>query len=119
MQMTPTQAKQLGKLLAAARTVKGFTVRDVAERLDISRSWLSRAEQGKTLSVAPLRLARLTELLDIEPARVDQIRNQEMSHELPEVRTYFRAKYGLSSEDIAQIEEYARKYIDPPEQDAA
>jgi hypothetical protein len=67
------------------------------------------------LSVPPDRLARLAEVLDIEPAKIDRITKGSVAESLPEVRTYFRAKYGLESEDIAQIERYLERYIEPEE----
>jgi len=119
MSMTQAQAKELGKLIAAARIKKGLSLRDIEERLGIARAWLGRLEQGQTLSVVSDRLARIADLLDIEPARIDRATKGAVSDGLPEVRTYFRAKYGLSAADGAQIDEYARQFIDPPEEHAA
>lgn len=118
MSMTQRQAKELGSLITRARTRKGLSLRDIEEQLDIPRSWLGYLEKGLTLSVAPDRLARLAELLDIEPDRIDRITRGAVADGLPAVRTYFRAKYGLSPEDIKQIERYVERYIDRPEESA-
>lgn len=119
MSMTQVQANQLGKLIAAARTRKGLSLRDMEEQLGIARAWLGRLEQGQTRSVVSGRLARIADLLDIEPARIDRATRGAVAGGLPEVRTYFRAKYGLSSADVEQIEQYARRFIEPPEEQAA
>lgn len=119
MSMTQAQATQLGKLIAAARIKKGLSLRDIEDRLGIARAWLGRLEQGQTLSVVSDRLARIADLLDIEPARIDRVTKGAVAGGLPEVRTYFRAKYGLSSADVEQIEQYARQFIEPPEERAA
>ncbi len=119
MSMTPAQAKQLGQLIAKARMRKGLSLRDLEAELHIARSWLGYLEQGRSLSVAPDRLARLAELLDIEPSRIDRITRGSVADSLPEVRTYFRAKYGFTVEQSEQIQRYVEQYIDPPEERAA
>lgn len=119
MSMTQAQANQLGSIIAKARIKQGLSLRDIEERLDIPRSWLGYLEQGRSLSVAPDRLARLAELLGIEPGRIDRITRGAVAGGLPEVRTYFRAKYGLSAEDVERISSYVGQYIEPPEENAA
>jgi len=117
--MTPAQAKQLGSLIAKARTRKGLSYRALALQLGVAFGWLAELEAGRFVDPAPDRLARLAEALDIEPARIDRITKGSMADSLPEVRTYFRAKYGLTPEQSAQIEHYVKRYIDPPEERAA
>lgn len=119
MSMTPAQAKQLGSLIAKARIRKGLSHRALASQLGVAYGWLATLEMGRYLDTAPDRLARLAEALDIEPAKIDRITKNSLSGRLPEVRTYFRAKYGLAPKDIEQIERYVEQYIDPPEERAA
>jgi len=118
MSMTQAQAKQLGTLMAKARRRKGLSHRALALQLGVAYGWLSELEAGRFVDPAPDRLARLAEALDIEPARIDRITKGSMADSLPEVRTYFRAKYGLTPEESAQIERYVERYIDPPEEPA-
>lgn len=119
MSMTPAQARQLGTLMARARRAKRLSLRELEGQLGIPRTWLSHLEQGDSLSVPPDRLARLAEALDIEPARIDRITKGTVAQSLPAVRTYFRAKYGLTPEQSAQIERYVQRYIERPEEPAA
>lgn len=119
MSMTPAQAKQLGSLIAKARIRKGLSYRALATQLGVAYGWLAELEMGRFLDTAPDRLARLAEVLDIEPSRIDRITKGTVADSLPEVRTYFRAKYGLAPEDIERIERYVERYIDPPEERAA
>ncbi len=119
MSMTQAQAKQLGTLMAKARRRKGLSHRALALQLGVAYGWLSELEMGRFLDPAPGRLARLAEALDIEPNKIDRITKGSMADSLPEVRTYFRAKYGLTPEQSAQIEHYVKRYIDPPEERAA
>jgi transcriptional regulator with XRE-family HTH domain len=106
MSMTPAQAKQLGSLIAKARSRKGLSLRDLAWRVGVHTSWLGRLEQGDFADPAPDRLARVADELDIEPVRIDRITKGAVADGLPGMRTYFRAKYALSSEQIAQVERY-------------
>jgi transcriptional regulator with XRE-family HTH domain len=70
MGMTPTQAKQLGAVVARARTKKGWSIRELAKQLGVHASWVGFLEQGRYVDPAPDRLARIAELLDIEPGRM-------------------------------------------------
>jgi transcriptional regulator with XRE-family HTH domain len=119
MSMTLAQAKQLGILVAKARRRKGLSYRALATQLGVAYGWLSELEMGRFLDPAPDRLARLAEALDIAPARIDRITKGSMADSLPEVRTYFRAKYGLTPGQSEQIAHYLERYIEPPEKDAA
>lgn len=119
MGMTPTQAKQLGELIAAARLVKGVSLRVLARELDVSLSWLSELEAGKYRDLPSDRLARLADALDIEPARIDAIALGTVADGLPEVRMYFRAKYGLTSEQAERVARYANRVMTARDQDAA
>lgn len=109
MGMTPTQAKQLGAVIAKARAKKGLSIRDLAAKLGVHTSWVGFLEQGRYVDPAPDRLARIAELLDIPAARMNRLTRGAVSEGLPELRTYFRAKYDLSPEQIEQVERYVRR----------
>lgn len=72
-------------------------------------SWLGFLEQGRYVDPAPDRLARLAEILDIEPARIDRITKGAVAGSLPELRTYFRAKYNLTPEEIERVVRYIER----------
>jgi transcriptional regulator with XRE-family HTH domain len=109
MSMTRTQAKQVGSLVARARLDKGLSLRELELQLGIPRSTLGALEHGRALHVAPDRLLRLAEVLDIEPAQLGHTARRTVADSLPEARTYFRAKYGLSAEQSQQVERYVRR----------
>lgn len=102
--MNDTQAVRLGRLLAQARKRKGLTLRALTELTGIPHVWLTRAERGFFNQPAPERLAKLAEVLDIDPERLDRASRGHLSSSLPSVRTYFRAKFDLAPEEIDQIE---------------
>ncbi len=103
--MTEAQARQLGKLIARTRERKGWSFRQLAAESEIPLTWIVKLERGDFASPAPERLARLAEVLDIDPERIDRITRGAVSGSLPEVRTYFRSKYELSDAAIGQIED--------------
>lgn len=119
MGMTDKQAKELGQLLAEARHRKGWGVRDVATQLGVSFSWVAKVERGEYATVPPDRLARLADVLNVAPSRIDRLVAGSMARSLPEIRTYFRAKYRLTVEESEQIARYVERYIDKPEEPAA
>jgi transcriptional regulator with XRE-family HTH domain len=102
--MTEAQARQLGKLIARTRERRGWSFRQLSAESDIPRTWIVNLERGAFASPAPERLARLAEVLDIDPERIDQITRGHLSANLPEVRTYFRSKFDLSDADIEKVE---------------
>jgi transcriptional regulator with XRE-family HTH domain len=109
MSMTPSQARQLGLLVAKARARKGMSLRDLSWKVGVHTSWLGRLEQGDFADPAPDRLARVAEELDIEPGRIDRLTKGSVADGLPGMRTYFRAKYDLTAEQIAQVERYIER----------
>ena len=113
MKLTPAQAQALGRLIAAARQRKGLSVRQAAALLDVNKSWLSYLEQGRIIEApAADRLARLSEILAIPPARIDRLTKGSVAASLPGVRAYFRAKYQLAPEEVERIARYVGRYID-------
>ena len=109
MSMTPSQAKELGKLFGTARARSRKSVRDLGADLRVAYVWINRLERGDYLDPSPHRLARLAEVLDIDPARIDRIMRGGFSDSLPSMRTYFRAKTKLTPEQAAQVERYIER----------
>lgn len=64
----------LGLVLANARERAGFKQLDVAARLDVPASWLSKVESG-TRRLDVIELIRIAEAMELEPGElVDEIR---------------------------------------------
>lgn len=114
MSMTATQAKQLGQLIAKARYRKGVSIRGLAVDLGVTASWIGHLEGGRFLDPAADRLAAVAEALDIDSLRMDRIARGAVSEGLPEIGTYFRAKYDLSPQQIEQVERYVRRLRSKP-----
>lgn len=107
--MTKEQTKKLGALIQQARLRRGLTLRGLAEQTSLSAMWISGVEAGRFAQPAADRLARLSEALNIAPARLDRVTAGTMSASLPAARTYFRSKYHLSPEQTAQVEAYIER----------
>jgi transcriptional regulator with XRE-family HTH domain len=103
--MTGEQAKQLGRLFRQARMTRKLSQRQLDEMSGVSYGWISRLERGWAAEPSSSKLTKVARVLGIPPERIDQITRGQVSNELPPIRTYFRAKYQLTTEEIQQIEE--------------
>jgi transcriptional regulator with XRE-family HTH domain len=107
--LTVTQARKLGTMIASARTRKGVAQAPLAAELGVAVGWIAGLEQGRFLDPSNERLARIAEALEIEPKRIEQITRRNVANGMPGMRTYFRAKYDLTPEQIDRIERYVSR----------
>lgn len=117
--MTEQQAKKLGKLIRSAREAKGLSLRALEAMTGLARTWLVYLEAGRSLEPLPDRLARVAEVLDIDPARIDSVSGDYLARSLPTVRTYFRSKDKATQAELDELErviaEVHAKYGHEPE----
>jgi transcriptional regulator with XRE-family HTH domain len=106
MSLTIRQAQRLGHLIATTRMKRGIAQTALAAQLGVAAGWFAGLEQGRFLDPSNERLARIAEALDIEPKRIEAITKGRVADSLPGMRTYFRAKYDLTPEQIERIERY-------------
>lgn len=67
----------IGELLIATRIYRGLTQRELAQRLGVHESQISRDERNEYHNITLERAARILELLGIELcSRVEQVRQQ-------------------------------------------
>lgn len=109
MKLTVNQAKKLGRLIANARMKKGMAQAALVSELGVADGWLAGIEAGRFLDPSGERLARLADSLGIELSAIERIARGSVAEGLPEVRTYFRAKYDLTPEQIQRIERYIER----------
>jgi transcriptional regulator with XRE-family HTH domain len=112
MALTVAKAKELGTLVANARAKRDISTRNLATELGISNVWITKLEAGVFFDPSPSLLAKLAEALDIEPNHIDRLMPGAVADSLPGMRTYFRAKYDLTPEQIERIEHYIDRYVD-------
>ena len=97
MTMTRTQ---LGKLIRQAREAKGLSLRQAAEQLQMHFSYYHRIETGQyPLGKYARPIAKLYGL------NADELEARSVQ-KLPNLAPYLRAKYQLSDEAIAELEEH-------------
>jgi transcriptional regulator with XRE-family HTH domain len=102
--MTDYQAEELGRLIRRARKGKKLSIGAVADRAEIDFSWLGRLERGLYATPSPAQLARLAEVLDIDPLRIDEVTHDYLADSMPSTRTYLRSKEKLSPEGMDALE---------------
>jgi len=118
--MTEAQALRLGQLILRARTRLGWSLVTLHEHTGIPDVWLNRVERGLYLQPAPDRLAKVAEVLGIDPVAIDRASKNHLAQSLPSVRTYFRSKNMLSAEALDEVEAALagiRAKYDAPAQD--
>lgn len=109
--MNQTQATRLGQAVRTARLKKGLSQEQTTQAIGLDLAWLSRLEAGRYANPDPVRLLRLAEALDIDPARLDKLTGSAVASGLPGVRTYFRSKTPASQEDIDEIERHVKRIL--------
>jgi transcriptional regulator with XRE-family HTH domain len=102
--MTDKQATELGALVRQARQAKGLSLLALSELSGFNESWLIRLERGRYGNPDPSHLARLAELLDIDPAAIDEASSGHLAASLPNSRTYHRSKHQLSEATLDEID---------------
>ena len=107
--MTKDQARALGHLISKARRARGMSKRQLALEIGAANGWIVHLEHGLYLAPSPERLARIAEVLNIDPTRINLLTRGAVADGLPEMRAYFRAKYDLTPEDIEKVERYVER----------
>ena len=103
--MTDAQARNLGRLIQAARLRQGLSFRDLQKLTGgLPLSSLKALEDGRWSDPAPANVMRVAEALQIDPARIDRVSRDHLADALPGVRTYFRSKTKASPEQLDEIE---------------
>lgn len=100
--MTDAQARRLGLVISKARHKRRMSLRAVADAAEVSFTFVRRVEIGLYTNPSIVRLTRLITALDLPPEQVDVVTDGQLSHYLPPMDVYLRAKCRLASGD-AQV----------------
>lgn len=103
-QLTARQAQALGRLMASARSKAQLSLRSLAGAANLDLAWIHRLESGNYLAPDPKLLLKAAEVLNISPARMDQVTGGWIARSLPPVKTYFRSTTDWTEDDVALIE---------------
>ncbi|HVE45143.1 MAG TPA: helix-turn-helix transcriptional regulator [Acidimicrobiales bacterium] len=105
---------QLGQLLQRLRLDAGLTLYELERRSGINRSTLQRMETGSTTNPDTKTLNALARFFGIDAEQLYDAVWQEADAPLPSPAVYFRSKYRLNTEQIAEIEATIRRTTEKP-----
>ena len=99
------QSMTLGQAIQAARLSCGLTLQQLAEAVGVNRTSILRFESGAR-SPRASTLRRIAATLDTPAADLFALSGFTVPTELPTLRPYLRAKYGLDEQTITAIGDY-------------
>jgi transcriptional regulator with XRE-family HTH domain len=108
----PRDLQQLGGLIKTERERAGLTVRQLADAAGLVPSTVSRLETGQIATPRPDHLQRLARALGIDVEELYAEAGYLTPGSMPELRTYLRAKYGLTDQQAGQMEGYLQALRD-------
>lgn len=108
MDMSKSQLKALGKLVAQARNDRGLTREVVARQAGLAESSLKRLEDGEFARPDPEKLQRIARALDLDVEDLFALAGYTPSDGLPNLGPYLRRKFegDLSAKDRKDVERY-------------
>lgn len=104
--------ESFGEYVTHARKQHGYSIRQLAKRLGVEPSTISRLETGARLLPQPDRLIALIENLDLDVVTAVSLLEpyQRLTQAtLPALADYLRAKYHMRRKDIAELTRHAHK----------
>lgn len=109
--MGDVQAKRLGELIAAARRIRGWSLRELASRTSIPHAWLGDLEQGQYRQPAPDRITLVAKVLDLPVNLVDEAMGGTLIERAPDWRQAVRLRFSLSAEETQQVEDFVLSIV--------
>lgn len=107
----PNEPVNLGEYIRGQRLKHGMSLRQLAEKLQLDRSYISRLEAGHYKHPSPEVLQRIALVLEIDYQDLFAITGYTAPEGLPSFVPYLRAKYPYMDDATArQLDEY-RLYI--------
>ena len=104
--LTQTQARKLAVVLKRCRSERGFTMRELAAQAKVNKTSVESLERGTNLSPQPETLRGIAEALGLSVTDLMVDLDWLPAGELPALRPYLRAKYGLDDTEVAAVDEY-------------
>lgn len=100
--MSPRDVASLAKSIRRHREAAGLSISGLAREAGLEPSTVLRLEAGEFEAPDPNKLQRLAAALGIDPEEF--FAHYPAPERLPEIAPYLRAKYGMSSEAVAEAE---------------
>lgn len=114
MEMKDEPKTALGQLLKRSRGEQGLSLYELAVRSGINRSTLLRIEDGATTQPDVETLNVLARALELDPEEFYDARWQDTEQPLPSTATYFRRKYALSDDQLAELQSAVERITREP-----
>ncbi len=113
--MTSDKLVQLGGLVKQRRQERGLMAKDLAQRIDVTPSTITRIEQGALYSPRPHILAKIANELDLPVSDLFALADYLAPTQLPAFTPYLRTKYrdmpDEAKEELeASFSKIAKKY---------
>jgi transcriptional regulator with XRE-family HTH domain len=86
-----------------------YSIRDVANRAGVNKDSVLTLENGTNLTPQPETLKAVAQALELSVTDLMVIVDWPPAGELPNLRPYLRAKYGLSDQEAAELDNYVAK----------
>ena len=109
--MREVQAKQLGRLVAAARKKKRVSLRQLQAKTGIPLTWLTELEQGRYMQPAPDRIGLVVDVLGMPIKPVDQLLGGSLAAQMVDWRIALRLSHGLSPAETQRVEDFVTTLI--------
>lgn len=103
---TTTDPQRLGHVIQSARLQANLSLRELARRSRISVGHLSRIEAGDSQRPNPEFLQRLAHVLNLDIEVLYTFAGYTIADRLPALAPYLRAKYGLPTHAINELEDF-------------
>lgn len=102
--MAPRKTPSLADTLSRLRSEAGVSLYELSQRSGINRSNLHRLENGVITDPSQETLNRIARALGVDPEELYDAALGSDPSALPSLPTYFRSKYQLSDDEIAEIQ---------------
>lgn len=112
--MSKSQAEKLGAIVRKGRLAHGYSMRSLAEAVEVDFSTISYLERGAIERPRVEMLWRLSDALDLPLDELYRLAGYALEG-LPELRVYLRTKYPqLTAAETAELDEHFRRLRDKP-----
>lgn len=96
--------RRLGKMLAEARANKGYSARELAEKVGAHHSTITMLEKGVIEQPRTDKLTKLARELDLDPTDLLTLAGYNPTDKLPAFSVYLRSTSQLPDQAIDELE---------------
>jgi len=111
MDMSKSQLKALGQLIARERKRRGLSLEALGQEAGGTRATILRLERGEFARPDPEKLQRIARALELDVEDLFALAGYTASESLPNLGPYLRTKFAgdLSTKDREDIERYIER----------